>query len=97
MGETAAAKGTQTMRSRRPIAFLALTPVAPRAPFVSAKNAKSVYHVPGTKCIPCASLDRESSRLFRIGAISCIARNVEKNLARSRLDSLRHASGPGGW
>ena len=42
--------------------FLALTPVALRAPSVSAKNSKSVHDVPGTKCIRCAGIDRHSCR-----------------------------------
>jgi hypothetical protein len=67
MGQAAAAEGSQDMRGRRAEAFLALTPVALRAPSVSAKNAKSVYHVLDTKCIPCATLDRLSSRLFFAG------------------------------
>jgi hypothetical protein len=46
-------------------AFLALTPVALRAPFVSAKNAKSVHHVPGTKCPLCLGIDTPRPRGFR--------------------------------
>ena len=42
--------------------FVALTPVALRAPSVSATKQRSVYHVLGTKCIPCAGLDRRSRR-----------------------------------
>src|ERR1019366_1240787 len=40
----------------------ALTPVALRAPSVSAPQRKTVYHVPGTKRSRCLGIDRHSCR-----------------------------------
>jgi hypothetical protein len=44
---------------------LALTPVALRAPSVSAKTNQSVKDVPGTKCQGCIGLDTATSRQGR--------------------------------
>jgi len=50
-------KSSGTVGPTYRVCFGALTPVALRAPCVSAPKQRSVYHVLGTKCLPCAGLD----------------------------------------
>ena len=49
----------------------ALTPVALRAPSVSAPQRKTVYHVPGTKRSRCLGIDRHSCRRLALSHIGC--------------------------
>src|ERR1017187_2524160 len=65
MGKAAAAEGRQAMRNRPAIVFPCADSSCHTGSFRQRqKTRKSVYHVLGTKCIPCAGLDRESSRHF---------------------------------
>src|ERR1017187_1812926 len=64
------------------------------------KTRKSVYHVLGTKCIPCAGLDRDSSRrVFLLGQRAHRSRDrqgaVGAAVAKGRLGGPREPQRPG--